>query len=624
MTDEQRKTIDSGARYFNVEEYVCKPYTQGSTSSNPISGSNNQEIAYKFFVGKGLTPEQAAGIVGNLMQESTESIDPLAVNSTGHKGIAQWDSGRYAALEDWATINSKDPAQLLTQLEYIWEEMNTSEQATLTKLRTAATAKDAALFFEETYERSGGDGNANRIKYAEDTLALYGGATGGTGGTSGSGGSGTIELGAPGVNGGNYNPDARFPYGNGPRLSTSLPAGANITLEDYAKLLLKFIAVGAGKSETDVVTDQKVMAVVAMLAKEGGSSANKAAYNGLNVAKDGIFSDLDPIYNHVYGDGNKHPAFRHIEQGVESNARFIEKDHYSRIWDLLTDPTTTTKKFVDNVDNLSYNGATGQLNWAAGGYGSGLQQILNDMENIPGRKEKWYNTPILGSDAIEGLASAGVTGSTETTPLNINATTTNFSSSGGGCITSDNQTGGSGGGSLPSGSAQELAAQILSNPNITPDASAQTQLENISNGNGPCPSVNGGQYTIKDELLQVISALGRNNKFTIASLHRGCTGSTVGAGSKSRHWAGAAVDISGSRGINGVTMPSFAAYDEVIQKFVHEVVGLFPTGSYGIGVPNNTYINNTQSHMKEGNSLFLDTPGTTGATGPHIHIQVPR
>src|SRR5215213_9813641 len=39
-------------------------------------GGNNVETAYKFFVANGWTPDQSAGIVGNLMVESGDSIDP--------------------------------------------------------------------------------------------------------------------------------------------------------------------------------------------------------------------------------------------------------------------------------------------------------------------------------------------------------------------------------------------------------------------------------------------------------------------------------------------------------------------------------------------------------------------
>src|SRR4051812_32496253 len=58
--------------------------------SSPIFG--NDKTSFDYFVGKGLTPIQAAGIVGNLDQESGDS--PTAVQSGGPgRGVAQWSVG---------------------------------------------------------------------------------------------------------------------------------------------------------------------------------------------------------------------------------------------------------------------------------------------------------------------------------------------------------------------------------------------------------------------------------------------------------------------------------------------------------------------------------------------------
>lgn len=173
---------------------------------------------------------------------------------------------------------------------------------------------------------------------------------------------------------------------------------------------------------------------------------------------------------------------------------------------------------------------------------------------------------------------------------------------------------------LPDGDAQELAQAILDNEKIGKDSDAQSQLQSIVDTGKPCPSVN-STYTINTELLRVIVALGQNNTFTISSLHRGCTGSTVGAGTASLHWQGRAVDISGSAGINGVTMPSFEAYDQRIQTFINEVSSYLPANCE-LGVPNSRYQSGVQATSPRCTNIFLDTPGSTGATGPHVHIGI--
>lgn len=172
---------------------------------------------------------------------------------------------------------------------------------------------------------------------------------------------------------------------------------------------------------------------------------------------------------------------------------------------------------------------------------------------------------------------------------------------------------------LPDGTAQELARQILDSGRVT--SSDRSQLEGIAAGQGPCPSVNNGQYTVDTELLRIIAALAANNTFTISSLHRGCTSSTVGSGTGSKHWHGKAVDIAGT--INGASFGgSFSSYDETIQKFMNETASLLPQGC-GLGLPNNRYIAGVRATSPVCTNIFLDTPATTKATGPHVHIGVP-
>lgn len=88
-----------------------------------FTGSNNAEIAYNYLTSQGLTAAQAAGIVGNLMTESGQGVDPAAVSPSGYRGIAQWDgSVRWPRLVEWAEAAGKDELALETQLEYMFFE----------------------------------------------------------------------------------------------------------------------------------------------------------------------------------------------------------------------------------------------------------------------------------------------------------------------------------------------------------------------------------------------------------------------------------------------------------------------------------------------------------------------
>src|SRR5437870_696259 len=111
--------------------------------------SNNEATAFNYFVAKGFTDVQAAGIVGNLMQES--SVLPTAVEYGGGpgRGIAQWSiGGRFnsgsRSLTAYASAHGENRWALQTQLDFIWYELATVGGYGLPELR-AATTIDAAV-----------------------------------------------------------------------------------------------------------------------------------------------------------------------------------------------------------------------------------------------------------------------------------------------------------------------------------------------------------------------------------------------------------------------------------------------------------------------------------------------
>ena len=109
--------------------------------------------ALEYFVGQGYTPEQAAGIVGNLQAESGMMLDPAALGDSGTAyGIAQWRGSRQ---EDFKT-KFKKPIQESTfdeQLEFIAYELKNKERKADEALRKARTPEKAAEVFAREYER---------------------------------------------------------------------------------------------------------------------------------------------------------------------------------------------------------------------------------------------------------------------------------------------------------------------------------------------------------------------------------------------------------------------------------------------------------------------------------------
>lgn len=135
-------------------------------------GNTNAERAFNFFVAYGFTPQQAAGIVGNLMQESGPSLD-TGIESAGTErsfGIAQWNAGagRFQQLEEFAGDLGRDWRELDVQLRFIIWELETYPYLGIAQLRAARTIEAAVAAFEEKFERPSEPNRSARIAYAED------------------------------------------------------------------------------------------------------------------------------------------------------------------------------------------------------------------------------------------------------------------------------------------------------------------------------------------------------------------------------------------------------------------------------------------------------------------------
>jgi hypothetical protein len=159
----------------------------GSTASD-LSVSANEKTAYEFFVKKGLKDFQAAGIVGNLQQES--SVDPTIAQYGGGpgRGIAQWsEGGRWNSTPDdnvvwYAGRLHQSEWSLNLQLEFIWYELTTFSYYGLGHLRGSTSISGATIAFQDYFEGCGVCDQSNRIAYAEAVLSAMHGSGGGGGG----------------------------------------------------------------------------------------------------------------------------------------------------------------------------------------------------------------------------------------------------------------------------------------------------------------------------------------------------------------------------------------------------------------------------------------------------------
>jgi hypothetical protein len=130
----------------------------------------------------GLTPEQAAGIVGNLGFESSGFETLQEVGQTppsGGWGWAQWTGPRRRAFEAWCAAQKLDQRSDEANYGYLVNELRTSHAHDLEQLKKT-TALDSAVFtFGVMFEAPGGTtdtflpGNDRRLQWANRALTGY-------------------------------------------------------------------------------------------------------------------------------------------------------------------------------------------------------------------------------------------------------------------------------------------------------------------------------------------------------------------------------------------------------------------------------------------------------------------
>lgn len=223
-----REVYEKNDISFYDENFVmCSP-----SSTNGVSGSSNQEKVWGFLKASGLSDEQAAGVMGNIRQES--GFSPNVQNTTakfpsGAWGLAQWTDGRrqsvvkaiqekhpevmsyyaeqYGGLPDQNGVSPGVPVDvndkfLIVELEFLIQESKArgldavgiseyidkygagdSEWETLKRITDVT---DAVFFWERSFERSGnshGSVMEQRVKPAMEFYEKFKG-TGGSGTTS--------------------------------------------------------------------------------------------------------------------------------------------------------------------------------------------------------------------------------------------------------------------------------------------------------------------------------------------------------------------------------------------------------------------------------------------------------
>jgi murein DD-endopeptidase MepM/ murein hydrolase activator NlpD len=138
-----------------------------------MAGETNEEKTMSFLISSGLTQAQAAGVAGNLKQES--HFDPKADNGS-HHGIAQWDKEiRWPRVVNYIKSIGKDPNSLEGQLYgLVWEAKTRGDWRSIQATQSARQASEKWLErFERSGEKPGMRGYENRMTYASDLEKKY-------------------------------------------------------------------------------------------------------------------------------------------------------------------------------------------------------------------------------------------------------------------------------------------------------------------------------------------------------------------------------------------------------------------------------------------------------------------
>lgn len=149
-----------------------------------LAGDDNEQKILNFFMQKGLTLAQAAGIVGNMMVESGlkpnireggREVDENYVPENGVGfGLVQWTfDARQKPLAEHIKGLGVPITDLGGQLSFVWEELNGNWLSTLNKLRATEDPLEAAILVHNEYEISAQSADQVRATRGKNAQSVY-------------------------------------------------------------------------------------------------------------------------------------------------------------------------------------------------------------------------------------------------------------------------------------------------------------------------------------------------------------------------------------------------------------------------------------------------------------------
>lgn len=181
LLESQAKSLERQIKAGNIQQtgIIQSASSSSPSTSSRATGGGNSATIWNFFKSKGFSDAITAGIMGNLRMES--NLNPNALNaSSGAFGIAQWLGGRKSSLQNYASSIGSSANNLMTQLNFLWKELQSTEKRTMNWIRSNpnASASTTAAMFDKLFERSEGTHIPQRQNYANQYLSQYSGSGG--------------------------------------------------------------------------------------------------------------------------------------------------------------------------------------------------------------------------------------------------------------------------------------------------------------------------------------------------------------------------------------------------------------------------------------------------------------
>jgi hypothetical protein len=184
-----------------IAQADCGNGTPTGNVTAPAQAVQTMGEMTKYLESQGIPGVEAAGIVGNLMQES--QLNPTDASPATGFGMAQWGTSWWATVSAWIAAHGQNPFSAGGQLMYIAANVTQGLAAgqysdyvgLRSDLRAATTPEVAAIVWMNDYEQCSGAGSAGSLNftanslcepgqreaYAQQALQAAGGAQGGAG-----------------------------------------------------------------------------------------------------------------------------------------------------------------------------------------------------------------------------------------------------------------------------------------------------------------------------------------------------------------------------------------------------------------------------------------------------------